>query len=103
MDYWKECIAEACEDAGVTTTDEQLDTITSWVEDAHENYGLATGEECIPNPLSEEVRNLERALKDANERVDKERENFRNNVAMRRNVHPSDVTISDDGEATYRG
>ena len=102
MDYWKECIAEACEDAGVKMTDEQLDTVTSWVEGAHENYGMATGAECIPNPLYAEVESWKKAHKDAEARADAERENFRNNVAKRRNVHPGDVTIHDNGEATYR-
>jgi hypothetical protein len=51
MDYWKECVSEAFDDAGIIATDEQIETVTSWVEGAHENYGLATGSECIPNPL----------------------------------------------------
>jgi hypothetical protein len=101
MNYWKECITEACEDAGLKVTDDQLDTITSWIEGAHENYGLATGSEFIPNPLAEEVRNLKKSCQESDERADKERENFRNNVATRRGVHPSDVHIDDQGQATY--
>lgn len=62
MDYWKECIAEAMEDAGITATDEQIDTVTSWVEGAYENYGLATGLDAIPNPLSIEIASLRRDL-----------------------------------------
>lgn len=45
FDYWRECIAEAAEDCGATLTDEQITSIASWVEGAHENYGLATGRE----------------------------------------------------------
>jgi len=63
MDYWKECIAEAMEDAGITATDEQIDTVTSWVEGAYENYGLATGLDAIPNPLRIEIASLERDLR----------------------------------------
>lgn len=58
MDYWKECIEEALCDAQLTATKEQTDTIISWVEGAFENYGLATGQECIPNPLEGDVREL---------------------------------------------
>lgn len=43
FDYWEECIREAAEDVGAVLTDEQIVGIASWVEGAHENYGLATG------------------------------------------------------------
>ena len=43
MDYWRECIAEAFEDAKIEATDEQINAVASWVEGAHENYGLFTG------------------------------------------------------------
>jgi hypothetical protein len=51
MDYWRDCISESFEDAGIKATDEQINTVTSWVEGANENYGTAHGHECIPNPL----------------------------------------------------
>lgn len=59
MDYWKECISEAFDDAGVTVTSKQLETVASWVEGAHENYGLATGHDCIPNPMKLENDRLQ--------------------------------------------
>lgn len=43
MDYWKETISEAFEDAGITATDEQIDTVASWAESAHDNYSMAHG------------------------------------------------------------
>ena len=51
FDYWGECIKEAFEDADITASKEQIDTVIAWVEGADENHGLATGSECIPNPL----------------------------------------------------
>lgn len=61
MDYWEHCLSEALEDAGMTATKEQLDTLASWVEGAHENYGLATGLEVANrNFISDEARELER-------------------------------------------
>lgn len=59
-DYWEECISEACEDAGLTVTQEQVDTIASWVEGAHDNYGMAHGYDAIPNPLVLENERLKR-------------------------------------------
>lgn len=41
MNYWEICIQEAFEDAGIDATKEQIDTVTSWIEGAHENYGMA--------------------------------------------------------------
>jgi hypothetical protein len=69
MDYWAECIAEAFEDAGIEAHQEQVDIVVSWVEGAHENYGLATGHDCIPNPLALENDRLRKELKDEHEKV----------------------------------
>lgn len=62
MDYWKECVAEAFEDAGITATDDQIGTVASWVEGAHENYGMAHGYDSIPNPLKSENDELRKKL-----------------------------------------
>lgn len=45
MDYWRECIAEALHDAGLSATDKQIDIIAEWAEGAHENYGMYTGQD----------------------------------------------------------
>ena len=62
MDYWKECISEAFEDAKITATTEQIDLVASWVEGAHDNYGMAHGHDCIPNPLRQELDETKTAL-----------------------------------------
>ena len=62
FDYWGECIKEAFEDAGITATKEQIDTVVSWVEGAYENKSPVTGQECIPNPLKEEIAALKKEL-----------------------------------------
>lgn len=69
MDYWQECIAEAFEDAGITATKEQIETVVSWVEGAHENYGMATGSDCIPNPLVLENESLKKELTKERDKV----------------------------------
>ena len=63
MNYWKECIEEAFCDAKITLSHEKVDLVISWVEGAHENIGMATGSEHIPNPMSTEVDELKRKIK----------------------------------------
>lgn len=62
MNYWESCIQEAFEDAGIDATKEQIETVTSWVEGAHENYGMAHGHHAITNPLKTENEQLKRDL-----------------------------------------
>lgn len=64
MDYWKECISEAFEDASIVATDEQIKTVVSWVEGAYENYGLVHGHYDIPNPQTLEINRLKKELRD---------------------------------------
>jgi len=66
MDYWKECIEEAFEDSGIVATESQIENVISAVKGAHENYGTATGEELISNPVElqadKDLRNLQREI-----------------------------------------
>ena len=68
-DYWAECIEIAFQDAGITATQDQIATVAGAVEGAHENYGLAHGHDCIPNPLHEENERLRRDLKREKDKV----------------------------------
>jgi len=63
FNYWEECISEAFEEAKLKATPEQIDIVASWVEGAHENYGMAHGHDCIPNPLQLENEKLKKELK----------------------------------------
>jgi len=63
MNYWDECVKEAFEDAGIKATKDQIDIVISWVEGAHDNYGMSHGHDCIPNPLYEEIDSLKAELK----------------------------------------
>jgi len=59
MNYWEECIKESFEESGIKATDDQINNVASWVEGAHENYGLATGEDVWnANFISDEAREL---------------------------------------------
>ncbi len=58
MDYWNECIAQACEEAGVTATQEQVASIAASVKVAHENYGTAHGLDRLRDGRDEEIARL---------------------------------------------
>jgi hypothetical protein len=65
MDYWKECITEAFNDIGIEATEKQIAEMADFVEGAHENIGMSTGAQCIPNPCEkaaeEKVVEMKRA------------------------------------------
>lgn len=63
MDYWKECVESALEEAGLKANTEQIQLVADSVKIAHENYSFYTGEFNIPNPLEEEVNKLKVELK----------------------------------------
>ena len=80
MNYWEECIKEAFEDAGITASKEQIDTVVSWVDGAHENYGMAHGYDAIPNPLRSELDETKRALEKERSKVQCEQCNGRGRI-----------------------
>jgi len=99
MDYWTECISVAFGEEGITATKEQIENVAGAAEGAHENFGLATGRDCIPNPLLATVDELKRTIKQTEAAVDKANSNFRKNVAMRRRCSEHDVMLGEDGHA----
>lgn len=68
-DYWKDAVGEALDDAQVQATSEQIDTIAGWMQSAYDNYGMAHGHDCIPNPLQTENDRLSKRLKEEQEKV----------------------------------
>ncbi len=69
MNYWIECISEAFDDAKLDATPEQIYTVASWVEGAHESYDIALGHDVISNPLLEDNDKLRRELKIERDKV----------------------------------
>lgn len=69
MNYWKECVESAFDEAGLLATQKQIESISECVRLSHENYGLYTGEECIPNPLEIENKRLRRELRIESDKV----------------------------------
>ncbi len=63
MTYWEECLAVALEEAGAHATTEQIEKVADAIDHAHQNYGIAHGHDCIPNPLETENKRLAEQLK----------------------------------------
>ena len=101
MDYWTECIEEALEDAGLHATKEQIEIVASWVDGAHENFGLATGSEFIPDPVHSELDEVKREMKKQQERHERQLNGVCQGVARRRGVDVGAVNIDSGGEVTY--
>jgi Cys-tRNA synthase (O-phospho-L-seryl-tRNA:Cys-tRNA synthase) len=101
MDYWKECVSESFDDAGIVATKEQIDIVASWVDGAHENYGMAFGYDAIPNPMLTEVENLKAKIAKLEELHERQIHGIKKGVANRRNVDIHDVHIEEDGHVTY--
>jgi hypothetical protein len=79
MEYWEECISEAFEDAGITASKAQIETVASWAEGSHDNYSMAHGHDCIPHPENSEVAELKLEIKRLNNEHD-----ISDNVAEKR-------------------
>ena len=101
MDYWKECIEEAFEGAGIAATKEQVDSVAGWAEGAHDNYGMANGYDAIPSPIDTEVEKLKEEINRINERHQIQLDGICKGVARRRNVDAGSVYIDDSGSVTY--
>ncbi len=69
MEYWKECISEAFDEAKIVATPEQIAEVAECVEGAHDNYGMAYGHDAIPNPLAQENERLAADLKTERDKV----------------------------------
>lgn len=102
MNYWDECIRTSFEENGIIATEEQIKAVVKDIEGAHETYGMAYGHDCIPNPLSVEIQALEQKLRKAEGQIDKERLDFKKNVAMRHHCDISQVSLDGNGHATVK-
>lgn len=66
-DYWTECAEAALEDAGISATSEQIETVANFIEISHENYGMAYGYDVIgrgaESPEGRELRELKAEIR----------------------------------------
>jgi len=100
-DYWIECVSVAFEDAGIEATNEQIQSVAGDVEAGFDNYGMAHGHGCIPNPLLADLEASRKESRRLEDEVDKANLNFKQNVARRHRVDTSSVILGDNGDATF--
>lgn len=99
LDYWRDAVAAALDDAGITlTNDITLTAIARSIEVSHDNYGMAHGHDCIPNPLSIEVRRLEDARKSDAVSEEKRVDTWRAALGRACNVNPRRLSICNNGQ-----
>ncbi len=67
MDYWKECVECALEDAGVAATKEQIEQIIEAVRAGFDCYGMAYP--APSSPLISGIDDLQRELKSEQDKV----------------------------------
>ncbi len=87
-DYWKECIEIAFSDAGITATDEQMESVAGDVEGAHENYGMAFYQP--ESPLIGELAETKRKLRVEESKVACQECNGRGRIYTAGPYHGSD-------------
>jgi hypothetical protein len=103
-EYWKECIALAADDIGLSLTPEQLDAIAESVEGGHENYGMAF----YSPPPSDRTSSIEREWKSKLDRLQAEFDAYRGNAeeAVKKALHQhsdENVSIGKYGEVFRHG
>jgi len=62
-DYWREAVEIGLEEIDVRLTPDQVESLSRSVEHSHEMYGMATGRDCIPNPMVTEINEQKRLHK----------------------------------------
>ncbi|KKM96242.1 hypothetical protein LCGC14_1179940, partial [marine sediment metagenome] len=87
MDYWRECIESAFDEAGIVATPEQVCSVVDYVSGGHENYGMAFGHDAIPNPIQSELDTTKAALKAEREKVHCQRCNGRGRIFIQGPSH----------------
>jgi len=99
--YWEASITELLEEYNIDLG-EKMDDFISDVQNIAEMESEACGYINIPNPKNAELEDAKRQIKNLEAQVEKEREDFRKNVALRRHCSPEDVTLEGGGHATVR-
>lgn len=94
MDYWDECISQAFDDAGIVAMKEQIEEVAGCVEVDHENYGMAHGHDCIPNPLEAEVERLRAELEREREKRTCDKCGGKGRIVVRGPYHSSSSSCS---------
>src|SRR5687768_4418901 len=99
LDYWKECIAIACEDVDLKLTDEQLTALAEGAMEGHEHYGMAF----YSPPASDRLNDIENEWRAKLKSLQGEFDRYRGNAEMAvrkalRQYSDANVSIGEHGE-----
>ena len=100
-DYWKESMNEVLDHYGIELGDKTDDFIKDVMGVSEMEYE-ASGQMHIGNPKDSDLEEAKARIQELEAEVETANENFRKNVAMRRNCDPRDVTLGDNGHAEFR-
>lgn len=104
LDYWKECLAIAAEECGLSLSDEHLTELAEGAMGGHENYSMSF----YSPPSSDRMNSIEREWKSKYEALQKEFDRYRNGAekAVRtalKQYSDTQVSITEDGEVFRHG
>lgn len=99
LDYWKECLAIAAEECGLSLSDEHLTGLAEGAMGGHEHYGMAF----YSPPCSDRISVIENEWKAKYEALQKEFDRYRNGAEKAvktalRQYPDTNVSITNDGE-----
>jgi hypothetical protein len=90
MRYWEEALCCALDEAGIPLpAADKLELAVQVIEGAFENYGMAHGHDCIPNPREGEIEKLQKELRRERNKVHCETCNGRGRVETLGPYHSS--------------
>lgn len=99
--YYADTISEALHELDVKLTSAQIDHIADAVLGSRENEGMATGRDCIPHPLSIEVRRLEDQIKTVNREADERDRKWAAAMGRVKHLDGNHISLEHGGDVTY--
>jgi len=93
MDYWRECIDIAFDEAGIEASEAQREEVAGSVEGGFENYGMAHGHDVIASPVESQKDRQIANLKAEIARLEQDIDIFRSSVARRNRVSEDRVYL----------
>lgn len=104
LNYWIESLGYALEEAGVydALTPEQRKQVAESLVVSAENEGMASGRDCIPNPLSSEIDRLKAAHRAEIERFEERERIYCRDIARSQKVETGRIGILNGSVVIYR-
>jgi len=93
-EYWEICVGEALEEAGIDLPpDDKFKILVEAIQGCAEVQDEAMGRYCIPDPRTEEIRQLKRKMEQDQQAAEDREHIYKNEIASRYG-DPGDVYVS---------